>query len=153
MKSVSVFTVTAFGALFIYFLVTQINKYIQEALFIKAHGCREPPRVPQSERIIGYGIFKERMRNHFGKTSYKDDIMKFAALGPTFSGVMFGMRFIRTSDPENVKAVLSTNFKDFGLGKRKSTLGILLGDGIFTSDGVEWEHSRVTIIISFGGLV
>lgn len=41
--------------------------------------------------------------------------------------------YFNTIDPENVKAVLATNFKDFGLGQRQRAFGPLLGQGIFTT--------------------
>jgi hypothetical protein len=44
--------------------------------------------------------------------------------------------FFNTIDPENVKALLATNFKDFGLGQRLDALGPLLGEGIFTTGKV-----------------
>lgn len=47
-----------------------------------------------------------------------------------------------TVDPENIKAVLATQFKDFCLGQRHSQFRPLLGDGIFTLDGNGWHHSR-----------
>lgn len=56
---------------------------------------------------------------------------------------MMGQDFICTIDPENIKAILSTNFADFGLGGRSESLSPLLGRGIFVSDGPKWEHSRV----------
>ncbi|GME24196.1 n-alkane-inducible cytochrome P450 [Neofusicoccum parvum] len=52
------------------------------------------------------------------------------------------VRRIDTIDPENVEAILSTQFKEFGLGVRRATFFPLLGDGIFTQDGRAWKHSR-----------
>lgn len=69
---------------------------------------------------------------------------RFQKYGTTFSGVLMGQSFIITMEPENVKAVLAMNFKDFGIRGRKESFGPLLGNGIFTSDGVQWEHSRVS---------
>jgi hypothetical protein len=54
-----------------------------------------------------------------------------------------GHTFITTDEPENVKAILATNFKDFGIGKRLEAFGPQFGSGIFTTDGAHWEHSRV----------
>ena len=42
------------------------------------------------------------------------------------------MHLIETKDPENIKAVLATQFNDFSLGTRHGFLYSLLGDGIFT---------------------
>ena len=71
---------------------------------------------------------------------------RFLANGPTYSSITLGLKFFHTIDPENVKAILATNFSDFGLGVRYKTFGPLLGRGIFTSDGAAWEHSRVGIL-------
>jgi len=45
--------------------------------------------------------------------------------------------------------MLSLKFKDFGIGNRESTLGPLLGQGIFTMDGQFWAHSRAMIRPNF----
>lgn len=50
-----------------------------------------------------------------------------------------------TSDPENLKAILATQFDDFDLGERHKHMLPLLGDGIFTLDGAGWYHSRVLL--------
>jgi len=42
-------------------------------------------------------------------------------------------KFINTIEPENVKHILATNFKDFGIGERQDAFGALLGQGIFTT--------------------
>lgn len=50
-----------------------------------------------------------------------------------------------TQHPENVKAMLATQFKQFGLGERHGQFFPLLGDGIFTLDGSGWSHSRALL--------
>lgn len=56
---------------------------------------------------------------------------------------LFGQRITDTIDPQNLQALLATNFKDFGTGERRSKqFGALLGYNIFTSDGEFWAHSR-----------
>lgn len=50
-----------------------------------------------------------------------------------------------TVEPENIKAILATQFNDFSLGKRHSHFFPLLGDGIFTLDGSGWSHSRAML--------
>lgn len=48
-----------------------------------------------------------------------------------------------TDDPENVKAMLSTRFDDWSLGKgRIEELSSYLGHGIFTNEGKAWKVSR-----------
>nr|P16141.4 RecName: Full=Cytochrome P450 52A4; AltName: Full=Alkane-inducible P450-ALK3-A; AltName: Full=CYPLIIA4; AltName: Full=Cytochrome P450-CM2 [Candida maltosa]CAA39367.1 n-alkane inducible cytochrome P-450 [Candida maltosa] len=58
---------------------------------------------------------------------------------------IMGLNIIETTDPENVKAILATQFNDFSLGTRHDFLYSLLGDGIFTLDGAGWKHSRAML--------
>ncbi|KAL8953305.1 MAG: hypothetical protein Q9222_000829 [Ikaeria aurantiellina] len=46
-------------------------------------------------------------------------------------------------EPENMKSILATDFKSYSVGDdRKKGLRPFLGDGIFTTDGAAWQHSR-----------
>ncbi|QWU87126.1 hypothetical protein CA3LBN_001391 [Candidozyma haemuli] len=63
----------------------------------------------------------------------------------TFSLRATGTRRICTRDPENIKAVLGTQFNDFSLGLRHKQFWVVLGDGIFTLDGPGWKHSRAML--------
>ena len=54
--------------------------------------------------------------------------------------------FVATTEPENLKCVLASKFSSYGLGEhRKKSLGPLLGEGIFTTDGHEWVFSFSSI--------
>lgn len=67
----------------------------------------------------------------------------------------FQMRFLHstaiiTADPENLKSILSLDFKSWSLGaERKKVFADLLGEGIFTTDGAAWQHSRDLLRPSF----
>jgi cytochrome P450 len=61
------------------------------------------------------------------------------------SAVLLGKCYVSTSDPENIKAVLATKLADFDLGERNAAFTPLLGTGIFTQDGREWERSRALL--------
>lgn len=54
-----------------------------------------------------------------------------------------------TTEPQNVKTILSLSFEDFGIANREKSLGRLLGKGIFTTDGERWAHSRAMIRPNF----
>jgi cytochrome P450 len=58
---------------------------------------------------------------------------------------LFGVTGYFTTDPENVEAILSTKFEDYGLGSRRLAGFPLLGEGIFTQDGPAWKRSRELI--------
>ncbi len=84
----------------------------------------------------------------------------FDRLGPNIELRLFGEVGYLTFDPENLEAILSTNFEgllpkrinlglksltdflDYELGSRSSALRSFLGEGIFTQDGPRWKHSR-----------
>lgn len=56
---------------------------------------------------------------------------------------MARQRFVFTADPENIKAVLTTQFSDYGKGKPfHEDWKDFLGDSIFTTDGELWHNSR-----------
>jgi hypothetical protein len=136
----------AFALLLLRFLFTSLQYY----RFSKAHGCQEPPAMPQLERILGYDRFKHQMAMSKAKQILPDIARRFEEIGDTFTVVSMGMKFYVTREPENVKAILATNFKDFGIGQRFRSMGALLGQGIFTSDGGLWEHSRVSNCVARG---
>lgn len=121
---------------------------------IKENGCQPVYEYPH-KGLLGYffgydtmkenllafnqGYVNEAIRKRFATTKHK-----------TFRLQNFNRVFITTMEPENVKAVLSTKFADFGLGSlRATTMSPVFGTGIFTSDGKQWEHSRALIRPSF----
>lgn len=73
----------------------------------------------------------------------------FAAYGRgshTVEGNAAGQRVILTDDPENIKALLASQFHDFGKGKPfHRDWSAFLGDSIFTTDLEQWHNSRQLI--------
>lgn len=56
---------------------------------------------------------------------------------------IFNMRIVFTTDPDNIKAMLATQFSDFGKGEPfHEEWSDFLGDSIFTTDGSQWHDSR-----------
>ncbi|TEA12492.1 Cytochrome P450 52A13 [Colletotrichum sidae] len=59
---------------------------------------------------------------------------------------ILGMRIVFTADPENIKAILATQFSDYGKGEPfHEEWREFLGDSIFTTDGDQWHASRQLI--------
>lgn len=57
-----------------------------------------------------------------------------------------GRRIIFTADPENIKAILATQFTDYGKGEPfHREWKDFLGDSIFTTDLDQWHDSRQLI--------
>lgn len=67
---------------------------------------------------------------------------QFDVHGTTFTQRFLSRKLLTTIEPENVKAILATQFQDFCLGTRHEQFYPLLGDGIFTLDGAGWTHAR-----------
>ncbi|KAK3115953.1 hypothetical protein LTR53_004180 [Teratosphaeriaceae sp. CCFEE 6253] len=56
---------------------------------------------------------------------------------------LLGNKVTLTTEPENLKVIQAVDFKKWSLGKRRETaFRPLLGVGIFTSNGHDWQHSR-----------
>ncbi|EMG50086.1 Cytochrome P450 52A9 [Candida maltosa Xu316] len=96
---------------------------------------------------IPNGIKAIKEKNKGRAQEYNDE--KFAA-GPkpkvgTYLSKLFTKDVLVTKDPENIKAILATQFEDFSLGKRLDFFKPLLGYGIFTLDGEGWKHSRAML--------
>ncbi|KAJ0297131.1 hypothetical protein COL516b_011037 [Colletotrichum fioriniae] len=61
----------------------------------------------------------------------------------TFEVSLMGSRTIFTADPENIRAMLATQFNEFGKGQRFRTDWFeLMGNSIFNIDGDAWHTSR-----------
>lgn len=59
---------------------------------------------------------------------------------------MLNHRIVLTADSENIRAVLATQFNDFGKGERfHAQWQEFLGDSIFSTDGDQWKTSRSLI--------
>ncbi|KAI9741695.1 MAG: hypothetical protein M1834_000080 [Cirrosporium novae-zelandiae] len=116
----------------------------------KELGCEQPVQYPHFENILGFDLFlgtKRALDNH---RLLEYVLERFTKYGRTHQMMAMGIPVISTIEPENVKTVLSLKFKDFGLGeRRKTSFWPLLGQGIFTTDGGAWEHSRALLRPNF----
>lgn len=63
----------------------------------------------------------------------------------TFTQSVLGQKVIVTRSPQNMKAALSTQFDDFGIGPRRAAFRPLLGNGVFAADGHQWKDSRMML--------
>ncbi|KAH6640845.1 cytochrome P450 [Chaetomium tenue] len=55
-------------------------------------------------------------------------------------------RFLMTREPEHIKTILTTKFREYGKGEQfHEAWSPFLGDSIFTTDGQKWSESRALI--------
>ncbi|KAH8684611.1 putative cytochrome P450 alkane hydroxylase [Tricladium varicosporioides] len=131
------------------FVIRGVVNYISKRNFMKKHGCKPEKPIPQWDRIFGYDIYTIQQQASKDHRVLEVSRKRFLDNGNTWSALMLGRKFFNTIEPENIKAILATNFKDFGLGQRLESFGPLLGAGIFTTDGAQWEHSRALVRPNF----
>nr|UPX44842.1 hypothetical protein FAC5L9_05 [Penicillium camemberti] len=127
----------------------RVRRHLEIRAFKKAHGCEPPIRAPQKERIIGWSAYQHLQKTRREHVSLHQTFRRAMEIGRTNTAVVMGQEIISTCDPENIKTVLATNFKDYGIGPRMHAMGPLLGEGIFTTDDEQWQHSRALIRPSF----
>ncbi|KAL2688454.1 n-alkane-inducible cytochrome P450 [Phyllosticta citricarpa] len=112
-----------------------------EAAFGLAHGCALPKTLDHAWPLALDLIIEAFRAATSGRILALFDKL-VSRTGTTFEQRLLGVSGIDTIDPENIEAVLNSQFKEFGFGVRRPTFFPLLGDGIFTQDGSAWKHSR-----------
>ena len=60
----------------------------------------------------------------------------------TIQFAVWPLRHIETTEPANVKTILSLDFKIWIVGDRRKDIVPVFGDGIFNRDGPAWQRSR-----------
>lgn len=117
----------------------------QERYLAKKLGAKPPVNV-ESDGRLGFNIGKRIMAASKVGRTMEVFMERYSELPhpevQTFKTKLYGTDLFQTADPENVKALLATQFKDFGLGLRNKMFLPFLGKGIFTLDGDGWKHSR-----------
>lgn len=94
-----------------------------------------PLGIPRLIKLLEYS-FKQRLFSDWFLPEFRGKGVR------TFRNQSLGSFQFLTVDPENLKAMLSTNFEDYSIGSRYESFFPLLGRGLFTLDGPEWKHSR-----------
>ena len=110
---------------------------------IKENGCKRPRRVPTKDPFFGIDILYEsakQLKKH-NFLQWQSDL--FSRLGLTTGRIPILLKWhFTTVDPKVVQAILSLDFNSFGLGSGRDFLKRFLGEGIFSTDGAAWQHSR-----------
>lgn len=114
--------------------------YIPLRHYLQTRGNRHVPNTTDFFGTLLYQILKatsESRLSFFMMELYDKYGETFIITNP------FTRQIVSTCAPENIKAILSTDFASFELGPlRHQALAPLLGEGIFTQDGEPWSHSR-----------
>lgn len=139
------------GALLLYKLSRAITTIIRHNRLSKQWNCHPPPTFPNDP--TGISNAKELLAaNDRGELpNLLESRLKMMSKREGHPVATMQLHVLRswmffTSDPKNIQALLATQFKDFELGsQRYGTFVSLLGNGIFSTDGAKWEHSRALL--------
>lgn len=145
------------GAAFLYLLYYvqwQLTVGASRRAMIKEYGCKPMRDFAEfnnfPENIIGYRTIQENIAALKEHRVLRFVQGRFARTQNTFHHKTLAMDMIHTIEPDNLRTIMATKFKDFSLPDRRKTAFLpLLGRGIFTSDGSAWQHSRDLIRPNF----
>lgn len=132
----------------LYLGYTYLQDYLEVERIRKMHKTEEPYTYPDSG-FLGIRGYRELMKTLKAKRAQEASVERFEEVGDTYASTMFGRTVVDTRDPENIKAILATQFDQYYLGKgREDSFNPFLGQGIFTHiygggpKGAPWRHSR-----------
>ena len=148
---VSIPIAIGFPLLFVcYYLCRQVVLLEARRRHAKRNNCLPPPSYPHADPVLGLDEIRNATLAAQSKTYLQRLCDQYRQHGNTFAFRLLFSTTIHTIEPENIKAVLSTNFRDFGMGSaRKVAFGPLLGESVVVTDGSQWEHSRAMLRPSF----
>lgn len=153
-RSPSIIAVALLSGIYLsYILVRRSVLAYRHSVFSKANGCKPIPKFPHKDPIFGLDFFVEGSKllktgGFLPRTRERFSLVNNGV--NTYSHLVLGKRMVITCEPENIKTILATKFKDFEMPDRRKVAFVpLLGHGIFTSDGKAWEDSRALLRPSF----
>lgn len=112
--------------------------------------CSFPPRYPQKSLLLGLDVLRDIILAVRSRRYLKTIQLSYQQYGDTFSKYILFSSIICTIEPDNIKTVLSTSFKDYGITSvRKDAFRPFLGQNILIADGTEWTHARAMLRPSF----
>lgn len=133
-----------------YYVVLRLKTHQARQKIISQNGCKPPRRYPVWDPFFGFDVIYNAVRAAKRKTFMSEKESHYQTYGNTHSSRLTTFPVISTIEPENIKAVLSTNFKDFVIGTpRQRAFGPIIANSVLVADGVEWEHSRAFLKPSF----
>ena len=128
------------GAYVVFLVLRYIHQQYRHHKQAKALNCAPPARGGSG--FFGIPGFIRLSRAVKEKRWVEYIAEQYDIYGKTLTQRFLSRTLISTIEPENIKALLATQFQDFSLGTRHREFYPLLGDGIFTLDGAGWSHAR-----------
>ena len=130
-----------------YYVYWQLTVGANRRRIIREHGCKPIKKNSEynnwKETLFGIKVFIENYRSFREHNLLEVGRSRFLRHGNTLEFHVLGTKICTTVEPEIMKTMMATKFKDWNLpDRRKDAFIPLLGHGIFTTDGAAWHHSR-----------
>lgn len=123
--------------------------HVQFTKRAQKYGCKPVKQVPKRTPLswLGLELILNLKRNHDRGRAHEALDEAFHKLSTTTFGTYVGIEpNVFTVEPENIRHMVSSSHtSEFNLGVRLDVFSILLGDGIFSSEGTSWKHSRIML--------
>ncbi|KAI4098849.1 MAG: hypothetical protein LQ339_006252 [Xanthoria mediterranea] len=133
-----------------YYIFLLARKHQARKALILQHGCKPPSKYPVWDPFFGIDVIYRAVRAAKRSTFLTEIISSYNTHGNTHSSRLTTYPVISTIEPENIKAVMSTHFKDFVIGSpRRRAFGPIIAYSVLVADGLEWEHARAFLRPSF----
>ena len=139
-------TLTSLGiGFFVFILTRKLLYHLEVKRFADKNGCLPPVRA--SLWPLGLNTFVKSVLNLRNNRYFKGEHEALEELGDTIEQNVIGQIMILTRDPENIKAILATQFQEFDIENRlHGRIDLLLGNnGIFVQVGPAWERTRAML--------
>ena len=115
----------------LYLTLTHLRLYTKHAAARARIGAKEPPAVRRIPFLWGLDTLRDNIKTVRELRALSTELGMFHEMGSwTWSTVILGTKFINTTEPDNLKVIMATEFRKWGLGKyRKKVFRPLLGEG------------------------
>lgn len=113
--------------------------------------CQPAPIYPHRDPLLGIDWITSTLRTIRNHTLLQTWDNLFRTVGDTFWVQNIGAWIVMTNEPENIKAILSSDFESWKIGGLRQKVPIMaIGPkGIFSVNGKEWHDARAMIRPSF----
>ncbi|KAK5008600.1 hypothetical protein LTR28_003764, partial [Elasticomyces elasticus] len=133
-----------------YYIYWHLTTGARHRLLIAQNKCKPVQKYSTRNPLFTFYLISQNIKAWKSHKVLEISRSRFLRLGVnTFSVNILGRDIIITAEPEIVKTMQSLSFKSFGMGSSRKPLQPLLGQGIFTTDGAAWQHSRDMLRPSF----
>lgn len=123
--------------------VQEAAKYYSYRVALRRNGCSTLPKYPHKDPILGLDLFYNIFQSIKQGNTIIPDTRRFNDYGKTYEAKSWGSKIIFTMDSGNMQTIFTSAFDNFGVASLRYGPSVpLLGSGIFTTDGPQWEHSK-----------